>query len=75
MRLTIRVDDEVLKQARVRALREGTTVSAVVQDYLESYAEGSSRCGAAIHRFFALARITGAGRGDAIWTRDELYER
>ena len=36
--LTIIVDDEVLKRARVRAKEQGTSVNAVLRDYLEQYA-------------------------------------
>ncbi len=32
--LTITVDDEVLKQARMRALQEGTSVNAELRRYL-----------------------------------------
>ena len=36
--LTITVDEESLKKARMRALQEGTSVNALLRDYLESYA-------------------------------------
>ena len=75
MKLTIRVDREVLRQARIRALREGTTVTAVVRDCLESYAEGPSRRRTAMDRFLALSQTASTGRGDATWTRHELHGR
>lgn len=37
--LTITVDEEVLKQARLRALKEGTSVNRVLRERLESYVE------------------------------------
>jgi len=36
--LTISTDREVLKNARLRAIREGTSVNAVLRDFMESYA-------------------------------------
>ncbi len=36
--LTIVVDDRLLKQARMRALEDGTSVNAVLRTYLERYA-------------------------------------
>ena len=36
--LTISVDDEVLKRARIRALEENSSVNAVLGRYLEEYA-------------------------------------
>ncbi len=36
--LTITVDEQTLKKARIRALEEGTSVNAILRDYLETYA-------------------------------------
>ncbi len=37
--LTITVDEEVLRQARIRALAQGKSVNAILGDYLKSYAD------------------------------------
>ena len=39
--LTIAVDDCTLRQARIRALREGTSLSAKVREFLAAYAQGA----------------------------------
>lgn len=75
MNLTITVDNEVLKRARIRALEEDTSVNRILRDCLESYAGGRSRQREAIVRFLALSEGANAGRGHATWTRDELHER
>ena len=76
MNLTITVDNEVLKRARIRALEEDTSVNAVLRDYLVSYAAGGPRRRReAAGRLLILSRTTRAGRGTATWTRDELHER
>lgn len=36
--LTISVDDQVLKRARIRALEQGSSVNAVLRELLEAYA-------------------------------------
>jgi plasmid stability protein len=41
--LTIVVDDSIIKQARVRALQDGTSLSAKVREFLASYAEGAPK--------------------------------
>jgi plasmid stability protein len=74
-RLTLTIDDETLKRARIRALEQGTSVSAVVREFLHSYA-GSEDESLALRRFVEIGEGTGAGvrnsgRG---WTREELYE-
>ncbi|MBS1847154.1 MAG: hypothetical protein JST73_02660 [Actinobacteria bacterium] len=67
--LTIVVDDETLRAARVRAAEQGTSVNAVLRDELDRYAGTgtSDRAG----EFLRLADEL-AGSVDA-WTRDELH--
>jgi hypothetical protein len=74
--LTITVDDQLLKQARMRALEDGTSVNALLRTYLERYA-GAGHTMAALTGFARLARrstATSGPRGRA-WTRDELHDR
>jgi hypothetical protein len=75
MNLTITVDDDVLKRARLRALQEDTSVNAVLRSFLETYADAGAREQGAIADLIALSLESDAGRGAAAWTRDELYER
>ena len=37
--LTISVDDEIIKRARVRAIQQGTSVSAKLREFLQNYVE------------------------------------
>jgi plasmid stability protein len=41
--LTVVVDDAIIKQARVRALQDGTSLSAKVREFLVNYAEGAPK--------------------------------
>jgi plasmid stability protein len=41
--LTLVVDDAIIKQARVRALQDGTSLSAKVREFLVNYAEGAPK--------------------------------
>ncbi len=45
--LTINVDDQLIKLARVRAIQQGTSLSAKVREFLSLYAAGTSQrtCG------------------------------
>ena len=73
--LTIVVDDGVLKRARKRAIDQGTSVNAVLRDYLHSYA-GDSQSTRAAKEFLHLSEGSPADSGPAgrSWTRDELYD-
>lgn len=73
--LTIVVPDEVLKQARQRAIGQGTSVNAVLRNYLGQYAGVDSTLVRAAERVLAISDRTKSGRGGARWTRDDLYER
>ena len=52
--LTVTIDEEVLRRARIRALQLGTSVNAVVRDYLASYA-GESPAADASREFVRVA--------------------
>jgi plasmid stability protein len=74
--LTLSIDDELLKRARIRALERDTSVNALVRDYLQSLVARDSRQ-SGMAEFLALASSVHAGSGPEgrTWTRDELYER
>ena len=40
--LTISLDEAIVRGARIRAIAEGTSVSAKVRDFLRQYVEGSA---------------------------------
>lgn len=72
--LTVTIDDDLLRQARIRALEQGTSVNAAVRAFLEAFA-GNDQRQRAIDRFLERARAGGAGSGGRSWTRDELHDR
>jgi hypothetical protein len=75
--LTITVDEQTLKRARMRALEEGTSVNVVLREYLESYAGVSREQREALQRILASSResTSGSGPGGRTWTREELHDR
>ena len=75
MNLTVVIDDDTLKRARIRAIRENTSVNAVVREFLTSYAGADRQRVEASERLLALSRSCVSRRGDAQWSRDELHER
>ena len=75
MNLTVVVDDDILKRARIRAIEENTSVNAVVREYLTAYAGADRYRAEACERLLALSRSSKSARGGATWTRDELHER
>lgn len=74
--LTLTIDDHLLLRARRRALEQGTSVNALVREYLESYTGDEDAVDAA-RALVALAESTSGSSGPAgrDWSRDELHER
>ena len=73
--LTITVDEDVLRQARVRALEQGKSVNAILAEYLRFYADRRTAQVDATRMLLRLSRKSTSARGGRRWTRDELYER
>ena len=73
--LTITIDDALLKRARMRALEQGTSVNALLREYLEAYAGSAQLQERALADLLALSHAATSRRGAATWTRDELHER
>lgn len=74
--LTVTVDERVLRKARIRALENGTSVNAVISDYLQRYA-GLSQTEAGLAGFVGLASKSTASSGPQgrTWRREDLYDR
>ena len=75
MNLTISVEEETLRKARIRAIEENTSVNAVLRDHLATYAGMNSATTGAVNRLLQLSKNCQSGRGESEWTRDELHER
>lgn len=73
--LTITVPEEILKSARRRALEQGTSVNALLRDYLRQFTGAQAVHVKAAQRVLELSSKTRAGRGKSRWTRDELHQR
>jgi hypothetical protein len=70
--LTLQLDDETIRRAKVVAAKRGTSVSALVARQLTELAALDERYEAAQRRAEELmARAT--KRGSRSWTRDDLY--
>ena len=70
------MDEEIVRKVRKIASDRGTTLSAIVRDYLEAVAESDA---AARREHAAKFRETvdrlSRDMGPRTWTRDDLYDR
>jgi plasmid stability protein len=74
--LTITVDEETVKRARIRALEEGTSVNALLRGYLEKYSGVRRERHEAGRKLLELAKSSGmSSGGKGLPKREELYDR
>ena len=73
--LTITIDDDLLRRARLRAAEQGTSVNAILREYLEALAGGRDVRTSAVEKLIGLSRTARSRRGRKRWTREELHER
>jgi plasmid stability protein len=80
--LTITVDDEILKRARIRALEQGTSVNAILAEHLRAFVgkgEAQTRALASLLDLASENAVAGKRRakqrGRRRWTREEIHER
>ncbi len=73
--LTLNIDDDLLRRARIKALESGTSVNAIVREYLEHFA-GGTRTRSAVTSFLVRSpgSMASSGATGRMWTRDELYD-
>jgi hypothetical protein len=73
--ITLAVDDDTYRLARIAAAERNTTVSALVRDYLRTFVRpGDGQTDSAADLFAALDRTQGFRAADRM-TREEAHER
>lgn len=72
--LTLSLDDETLQKAREAAVREHTSVNALVRNYLTHYVDARSRRREALDTLAGLSRKN-ASKSTSHWSRESLHER
>jgi len=73
--ITLAIDEKLLNEVRVVAAKKGTTVNAMVRDYLTSLASLEDRRERARRRIRELAEKSTAEVGPIKWKREDLYDR
>ncbi|MCG8456441.1 MAG: ribbon-helix-helix protein, CopG family [Holophagales bacterium] len=73
--LTLSVDDQVLATVRRHAAEAGTSVNAMVREFLQGIADKEDRARRARQRIRELSEGSRARVGERVWSRDELHAR
>ena len=72
--LTLQMDAETIRRAKIVAARRGTSVSALAASQLQELVDEEDRFELARARAEAILSAA-SGRGSRSWTRDDLHER
>ena len=72
--LTLAIDESLLQRAREAALRENTSVNALVRDFLCRYVDARGRRLEALEQFEAVAGGSRSASQEP-WSRESLHER
>ena len=75
MNVTISIDEHELKQARIIALQENTSLNAVIRDYLKIYIGKNSQSKKTTEQILHIAEQSQFSSQNKKLTREELYER
>lgn len=68
--LTITVDEDTLKRARIKALERGESVNAYLGEMLRRYAGEGNNVMASLAE---LSDVYESGSGGRTWSREDLY--
>ena len=72
--LTIQLDADVIRRARILAAKRGTSISAMVASELDALVANDMRYEAARERARSILEAA-VDRGGRTWRRDELHDR
>jgi len=73
--LNLPVEDSLLQRAASLAITQGTTLNALLNNYLKQYVNNETPYQQATQRILELAKQSNAMSENGRWTRDSLYER
>lgn len=73
--ITLSIDKDVVRTVRRYAAERGSTVNALVREFLTGLANREDRARKARQRIRQLSEQSTARVGSRPWTREELHER
>lgn len=73
--ITLSIDEDVVRTVRRYAAERGSTVNALVREFLTGLAHREDRARKARQRIRQLSEQSTARVGSRSWTREELHER
>ena len=73
--VTLSIEEGDLKQARIQALQNGTSLNAVIRDFVKQYINRDTHYQQLTERLLKHTENVNELEGGRDWTREELYDR
>ena len=73
--VTLALDDALLRQARIKAVHENTSVNAVIREFLAQWVRRDDERAAVVERVRAALDASEYRSGGVTWSRDDLHQR
>jgi plasmid stability protein len=73
--ITLSIEDALLDKVRIYAAKRGTSVTALVREYLVQVANSDERIQRARAEIRKMSGRDGLAVGDRSWSRDDLHGR
>jgi len=73
--VTLSIEEDDLKQARIQALQNGTSLNAVIRDFVKQYINRDTHYHQLTERLLKHTENVNELEGGRDWTREELYDR
>lgn len=74
-RITLSIDGDVIRAVRRHAAERGSTLNAIVREFLTALANREDRTRKARQRIVELSERSTARIGCHAWTREDLHKR
>ncbi len=72
--LTISVDSEILKQARIRAIEQGTSVNAEIRRFLVRYSGIKNKSNQLVKDILDFSEENHCDSNGRQWRREDIYQ-
>ncbi len=73
--ITLKIDDDILREARRLASQRKTSINAIVKQKLEEFVSSDLSRETTLSGLDAFFKRSRAQIGKRTWTRDEIHER
>jgi hypothetical protein len=73
--VTLSIDEEDLKRARIHAIEQGTSLNAIIRQFVKQYAASSERYRQITESILTHAENSTASSAGKRWSREDIYER